>query len=76
MYKQLTFKQRHYLCQLNQIKKAFTWSSIILQNKFKRRENLKYKNMLRNVKYIYVIPKNQPDAIEKSGYILQKKTSI
>lgn len=32
--------------------------------------------MLRNVKYIYVIPKNQPDAIEKSGYILQKKTPI
>lgn len=32
--------------------------------------------MLRNIKYIYVIPKNQPNAIEKSGYILQKKTSI
>lgn len=33
--------------------------------------------MLRNINiYIYVIPKNQPNAIEKSGYILQKKTSI
>lgn len=32
--------------------------------------------MLRNIKNIYVIPKNQPDAIEKFGYILQKNTSI
>lgn len=32
--------------------------------------------MLRNIKYIYVIPKNQPNAIEKSGYKLQKKTPV
>lgn len=33
--------------------------------------------MLRNIIiYICIIPKNQPDAIEKSGYKLQKKTPV